>query len=50
MSRCRYEQYDECTVRVTGPSYVPASELHVKLEGSGKIRERHIGIVGVRDP
>jgi hypothetical protein len=50
MSQCRYEQYDERTVRVTGPSYVPAPELRVKLEGSGKIGERYVGIVGVRDP
>ena len=50
MSRCRYEQYDERTVRVTGPSYIPAAELRVKLEGSGKIGERYVGIVGVRDP
>ena len=50
MSGCRYEQYDERTVRVTGPRYVPASELRVKLEGAGKIGERYVGIVGVRDP
>jgi hypothetical protein len=50
MSRCRYEQYDERTVRITGPEYVPASELRVKLEGAGKIGERYVGIVGVRDP
>jgi hypothetical protein len=50
MSECRYEQYDERTVRVTGPRYVPATELRVKLEGSGKIGERYVGIVGVRDP
>src|SRR5215470_7266645 len=50
MSGCCYEQYDERTVRVTGPRYVPASELRVKLEGSGKIGERYVGIVGVRDP
>jgi hypothetical protein len=50
MSGCRYEQHDERTVRVTGPSYVPASELRVKLEGAGKIGERYVGIVGVRDP
>jgi hypothetical protein len=50
MSRCRYEQYDERTVRVTGPSYVPAADLRVKLEGAGKIGERYVGIVGVRDP
>src|SRR5260370_10988753 len=50
MSECRYEQYDERTVRVTGPRYVPVPELRVKLEGSGKIGERYVGIVGVRDP
>jgi Acyclic terpene utilisation family protein AtuA len=50
MSRCQYEQYDERTVRVVGPCYVPAAQLRVKLEGSGKIGERYVGIVGVRDP
>jgi hypothetical protein len=50
MSGCRYEQYDERTVRVTGPAYIPAPELRVKLEGAGKIGERYVGIVGVRDP
>jgi hypothetical protein len=50
MSECRYEQYDERTVRVTGPRYVSARALRVKLEGSGKIGERYVGIVGVRDP
>jgi hypothetical protein len=50
MSRCHYERYDERTVRVTGPQYVPAAELRVKLEGAGKIGERYVGIVGVRDP
>jgi len=50
MSGCHYEQYDERTVRVTGPKYVPASELRVKLEGAGKIGERYVGILGVRDP
>jgi hypothetical protein len=50
MSQCCYEQYDERTVHVTGPRYLPASELRVKLEGAGKIGERYVGIVGVRDP
>jgi hypothetical protein len=50
MSDCDYEQYDERTVRITGPRYVPAGELRVKLEGAGKIGERYVGIVGVRDP
>ena len=50
MRDCRYEQYDERTVRITGPRYVPAEEVRVKLEGAGKIGERYVGIVGVRDP
>lgn len=50
MSGCVYEQFDERTTRVTGPVYVPAQELRVKLEGAGKIGERYVGIVGVRDP
>jgi Acyclic terpene utilisation family protein AtuA len=50
MSQCRYEQYDERTVRITGPQYHPADELRVKLEGAGKVGERYVGIVGVRDP
>src|SRR5262249_42568592 len=45
-----YEQCDDRTVRITGPRYVAAGELRVKLEGSGKIGERYVGIVGVRDP
>jgi len=50
MGRCRYDPHDERTVRITGPRYVPAGELRVKLEGAGKIGERYVGIVGVRDP
>ena len=50
MTRCRYEQYDERTTRVTGPVFVPASELRVKLEGAGKVGERYVGIAGIRDP
>ncbi len=50
MSDCVYEQYDPRTCRVTGPKYVPADDLRVKLEGAGKIGERFVGIVGIRDP
>jgi hypothetical protein len=50
MSDCVYEQFDERTTRVTGPRFIPAQELRVKLEGSGKVGERYVGIVGVRDP
>ena len=50
MRDCVYEQLDERTTRVTGPRYVPATDLRVKLEGSGKVGERYVGLVGIRDP
>ena len=50
MSNCRYEQYDDKTTRITGPQFIPSDEFRVKLEGSGKVGERFIGMVGIRDP
>lgn len=51
MTDCVYEKYDEKTTRITGPRFVPVSgRIKVKLEGSGKVGERYIGIAGVRDP
>ncbi|HHU70355.1 MAG TPA: DUF1446 domain-containing protein [Thermoanaerobacterales bacterium] len=51
MRDCDYEQYDEKTCRITGPKFVPIEgKVKVKLEGSGKIGERYIGIAGIRDP
>jgi hypothetical protein len=50
MSKCRYEQVDARTTRITGAQFVPAAEFRVKLEGAGKIGERYVGLVGIRDP
>ncbi len=51
MTNCKYEQYDEKTCRITGPKFVPIEgKIKVKLEGSGKVGERYIGIAGIRDP
>ncbi len=50
MRDCVYEQVDEKTTRVTGPRFTPAPEIRVKLEGAGKVGERFVGVVGVRDP
>jgi hypothetical protein len=50
MTDCRYEQLSEKTTRITGPKFVPAEEFRVKLEGSGKVGERFVGMVGIRDP
>jgi len=51
MTHCNYEQVDEKTTRITGQEFIPTQgKAKVKLEGSGKIGERYIGIVGIRDP
>ena len=50
MSNCRYEQIAEKTTRITGAKFIPAEEFRVKLEGSGKVGERFVGLAAVRDP
>jgi hypothetical protein len=50
MTDCRYEQVSEKTTRVTGMKFVPAEEFRVKLEGSGRLGERFVGMAGIRDP
>jgi hypothetical protein len=50
MTDCVYEQFDEKTTRITGSKFIPADDLRVKIEGSGKVGERFIGLAGVRDP
>ncbi|WP_108484819.1 acyclic terpene utilization AtuA family protein [Oceaniglobus ichthyenteri] len=50
MTNCHYEQRNEKTTRVTGPKFIPAKQMRVKLEGAGKVGERFVGIAGIRDP
>ncbi|MCA1026256.1 acyclic terpene utilization AtuA family protein [Cytobacillus kochii] len=51
MTHCKYEQYDEKTTRITGQKYIPIQgDTKIKIEGSGKVGEKYIGIAGVRDP
>ena len=50
MSSCHYEQFDEKTTRITGAQFARAAEFRVKLEGAGKVGERYVGLVGIRDP
>lgn len=51
MKDCVYEQFDEKTCRITGPKFIPIQgKVKVKLEGSGKIGERFMGLAGIRDP
>jgi hypothetical protein len=50
MTDVRYEQWDEKTARATGARFVAAELPAAKLEGSGKVGERRLAIVGIRDP
>ena len=50
MSACRYEEVDAKTTRIAGARFLPAREFRVKLEGAGKVGERYVGLVGIRDP
>ncbi len=50
MTNCRYDQVTDRTTRVTGMEFVPAEQFRVKLEGSGKVGERFVGMAGIRDP
>jgi len=50
MTDCRYDQVSDKTTRVTGMTFAPAEQFRVKLEGSGKVGERFVGMAGIRDP
>ncbi len=50
MSNCDYRQVSEKTTRITGARFATAAEFRVKLEGSGWVGERYVGMVGIRDP
>ncbi len=50
MTNCNYSQVSDKTTRVTGMEFVPAEDFRVKLEGSGKVGERFVGMAGIRDP
>ncbi len=50
MTNCEYEQISEKTTRVTGAEFVPTDGIRVKLEGSGLLGFRFVGIAGIRDP
>ena len=50
MAECVYEQIADKTTRITGARFRAAEEFRVKLEGAGKVGERYVGMVGIRDP
>ncbi len=50
MSACCYERVDEKSTRASGAVFHPTPTIKVELEGAGRIGERRLVIVGVRDP
>ncbi|MCC6469962.1 MAG: acyclic terpene utilization AtuA family protein [Alphaproteobacteria bacterium] len=50
MTNCRYEQVDPKTTRASGQVFVKAPTVKVKLEGAGKVGERRLAVIGIRDP
>jgi hypothetical protein len=50
MRELRFEAIDERRTRVTGAVWRPEDTYAVKLEGSGKVGERALAIMGIRDP
>jgi hypothetical protein len=50
MSQLSFEALDERRTRVTGARWVAAESYGVKFEGAGKVGERAIAIMGIRDP
>lgn len=51
MKNCVYEQFDEKTCRITGAKFIPVEgKVKVKIEGSGRVGERFLGMAGIRDP
>ena len=50
MSRCVYAQEDRQTTRASGATFVELPVCKVKIEGAGKVGERRLAIIGIRDP
>ena len=48
--RCKFEQLDERTVKVSGSRYEPSETYTVKLEGVRPLGYRTVFIAGIRDP
>ncbi len=50
LRECVYEQVDERRTRVRGARWIEHPVYTVKLEGAGKVGERAIAFVAIRDP
>ena len=50
LSSCKFEQYSDGIVKVSGSKAVPAKQYTVKMEGAAKVAYRTLVIAGTRDP
>ena len=50
LTKTKFEQDTENTVRVSGSKFIPSDAYSVKLEGARKIGYRTVSIAGTRDP
>jgi hypothetical protein len=50
MTGLRFDQLDERRTRVSGAVWRPDASYRVKVEGAGKVGERAVAIMGIRDP
>lgn len=50
VTECKFEQYSERAVRVSGSKLIDNSTINIKLEGASRVAYRTICIAGVRDP
>ena len=50
MAECVYEQIADKTTRITGARFRAAPRSSGQAEGAGKVGERYVGMVGIRDP
>ena len=50
LSGCKFEQFDERSVRISGSKFIPDEIYRLKLEGSRQVGYRTFFIAGIRDP
>jgi len=50
ITKCKFEQYSERAVKVSGSKLKKSETINIKLEGASKVAYRTICIAGLRDP
>ena len=50
LTQCRFTEFKEGMVRVSGSQFIPSEKTYIKLEGACPAGFRTISIAGIRDP